>query len=203
MRASAPTRSPPASRSRGREPVILDFATSVIAQGKTRVALNKGELVPPDSPARRRGRPTRDPRFGVNPPFGAMLAFGEHKGYGMALLCELLGGALAAGMTQHSRRVTAETHAERHAHRADRPRRARGPLSLRARDAGVRRLGQGIAAARRLRPVRIAGEPEREKFAQRTAHGVPVDATTWKEILDAARKLGVDPVAVEAAAGQA
>ena len=86
----------------GREPMILDFATSVIAQGKTRVALNKGELVPPDSPARRRGRPTRDPRFGVNPPFGALLAFGEHKGYGMALLCELLGGALAAGMTQHA-----------------------------------------------------------------------------------------------------
>ena len=27
----------------GREPMILDFATSVIAQGKTRVAHNKGE----------------------------------------------------------------------------------------------------------------------------------------------------------------
>ena len=36
--------------------------------------------------------------------------------------------------------------------------------------------------------MRIAGEPEREKRAQRTARGVPVDATTWNEILDAARK---------------
>ncbi len=34
-------------------------------------------------------------------PFGAILTFGAHKGYGMAVLCELLGGALAAGMTQH------------------------------------------------------------------------------------------------------
>ena len=51
--------------------------------------------------------------------------------------------------------------------------------------------------------VRIAGEPEREKVAQRTAHGVPVDATTWNEILDAANKLGVDRVAVNAAAGRA
>jgi uncharacterized oxidoreductase len=38
---------------------------------------------------------------------------------------------------------------------------------------------------------------------QRTAHGVPVDAITWSEILDAARKLGLDPAAVNAAAGQA
>ncbi|HEX6722051.1 MAG TPA: Ldh family oxidoreductase, partial [Burkholderiaceae bacterium] len=41
--------------------------------------------------------------------------------------------------------------------------------------------------------VRIAGEPERESRARRTANGVPVDATTWQEILNAARKLGVDP----------
>jgi uncharacterized oxidoreductase len=51
-------------------------------------------------------------------------------------------------------------------------------------------------------PVRIAGEPEREKFAQRTANGIPVDATTWTEILEAGRKLGVDQEAVRAAAGQ-
>ena len=85
----------------GREPVILDFATSMLAQGKTRVAMNKGELVPPGCLLDDQGRPTREPRFGVNAPFGALLAFGEHKGYGLALLCELLGGALAAGMTQH------------------------------------------------------------------------------------------------------
>ena len=51
--------------------------------------------------------------------------------------------------------------------------------------------------------VRIAGEPERETRAQRTAHGVPVDAITWNEILDAAGKLGLEPTAVSAAAGQA
>ena len=90
----------------GSEPVILDFATSVLAQGKTRVAFNKGELLPPDCLLDDQGRPTREPRFGVNPPFGALLAFGEHKGYGLALLCELLGGALAAGMTQHSEDIT-------------------------------------------------------------------------------------------------
>jgi uncharacterized oxidoreductase len=49
--------------------------------------------------------------------------------------------------------------------------------------------------------VLVAGEPERAARAQRSAHGVPVDETTWQEILDAARKLGVDPQAVRQAAG--
>ncbi len=87
---------------KGRAPMILDFATSVIAQGKTRVAHNKGEQVPPDHLIDHEGRPTQDPRYSVIEPFGAILTFGAHKGYGMAVLCELLGGALAAGMAQHS-----------------------------------------------------------------------------------------------------
>ena len=50
-------------------------------------------------------------------------------------------------------------------------------------------------------PVMTAGEPERASRAKRSAEGVPVDATTWSEILDAARKLGVDPAAVQREAG--
>ena len=186
----------------GSKPVILDFATSVLAQGKTRVAFNKAELVPDGSLLDDQGRPTRDPRFGVNPPFGALLAFGEHKGYGLALLCELLGGALAAGMTHHSEDVTQK-------------RILNGmlavlidPAALTDRAAFEQETLAFIDWVKASPPregfesVRIAGEPEREKLAQRTAHGIPVDATTWNEILDAARKLGVDPVAVKAAAGQ-
>ncbi len=187
----------------GSEPVILDFATSVLAQGKTRVAFNKGELLPPDCLLDDQGRPTREPRFGVNPPFGALLAFGEHKGYGLALLCELLGGALAAGMTQHSEDITQK-------------RILNGmltvlidPAALADRSAFEREALTFIDWVKASPPregfdsVRIAGEPEREKRVQRTAHGVTVDATTWNEILDAASKLGVDPGAVNAAARQA
>jgi uncharacterized oxidoreductase len=49
--------------------------------------------------------------------------------------------------------------------------------------------------------VRIAGEPERESRARRMTSGVPVDGTTWQELLDAARKLGVDPQRINDAAG--
>ncbi|MEO8185793.1 MAG: malate/lactate/ureidoglycolate dehydrogenase [Burkholderiaceae bacterium] len=187
----------------GSEPVILDFATSVMAQGKTRVAFNKGELVPPGCLLDDQGRPSREPRYGVNPPFGALLAFGEHKGYGLALLCELLGGALAAGMTHHSEDATQR-------------RILNGmltilidPTALADRSTFERETLAFVEWVKASPPregfdsVCIAGEPERAKLAQRTAHGVPVDATTWNEILDAAGKLGVDPVAVRVAAGQA
>ena len=136
----------------GRPPVIVDFATSVIAQGKTRVAMNQGEPVAPGCLIDDHGRPTTDPRYTVVPPFGALLTFGAHKGYGLALLCELLGGALAAF------------------------------------------AGGG---------VQVAGDAERAHRARRTAEGVPVDATTWREILDAAAKLGVPPETVQQAAGGA
>ena len=187
----------------GSEPVILDFATSIMAQGKTRVAFNKGELLPPGCLLDDKGRPTREPRFGVNPPFGALLAFGEHKGYGLALLCELLGGALAAGMTQHSEDITQK-------------RILNGmltvlidPAALADRSAFEREALTFIdwvkasPAREGFDSVRIAGEPEREKLVHRTAHGITVDATTWHEILGAAGKLGVDPGAVKAAARQA
>jgi hydroxycarboxylate dehydrogenase B len=185
----------------GREPMILDFATSVIAQGKTRVAHNKGEPVPPDHLIDNQGRPTQDPRYSVIEPFGAILTFGAHKGYGMAVLCELLGGALAAGMTQYEapsgkKRVlngmlTVLIDPHRIADRAAYEREALAFVEWVT--ASPPREGYDR--------VRLAGDPERESRAKRMAAGVPVDATTWQEILNAAKKLGVDPQQVNAAAG--
>src|SRR5215207_5502322 len=83
----------------GKQPIVLDFATSKIAQGKTRVAFNKGAALEPGTIIDDRGEPTTDPRYTVVDPLGALLPFGEHKGSGLALICELLGGALAGGAT--------------------------------------------------------------------------------------------------------
>jgi uncharacterized oxidoreductase len=185
----------------GRPPVILDFATSMIAQGKTRVALNKGESVPPGCMLDNHGQPTTDPRYAVVPPFGALLAFGAHKGYGMALMCELLGGALAGGLTQRdadaSRRrvlngmfsvlVDPAVLAERTAFERE------ALAFIDWVQASPPREGYG--------PVQVAGDAERASRAKRSAEGVPVDGITWLEILDAAAKLGVSPAQVNAAAG--
>ena len=180
----------------GRAPMILDFATSVIAQGKTRVAHNKGEPVPPDHLIDDQGRPTLDPRYSVIEPFGAILAFGAHKGYGMAVLCELLGGALAAGATQH----TADKGQQRVLN---------GMLTVLINPAlladtavyekeALAFVDWVLASPPRegFDRVRLAGEPERESRARRLREGVPVDGITWQQILDAAGKLGVDPAAV-------
>ena len=90
---------------KGREPFVLDFATSRVAQGKMRVAHNEGRKVEPGYLIDEQGRPTTDPGVVVVPQanglFGALMTFGEHKGYGMAVACELLGGALTGGGTWH------------------------------------------------------------------------------------------------------
>ncbi len=189
----------------GRPPFILDFATSTLAQGKARVAHNKGEEVPPDCLIDDAGRATRNPRFAVVEPLGAILAFGAHKGYGMAVLCELLGGALAAGLALHG-------HTS--GHTTSQQRVLNGMLTVLIDPAA---LGDGDAFEREAQAfvesllasppregfdaVRLAGDPERAFRAQRLAEGVPVDATSWQQILAAAARLGVDPAEVARSAG--
>jgi uncharacterized oxidoreductase len=176
----------------GEAPFILDYATSAVAQGKLRVAHNKGEKVPPGRLIDDQGRPTDDPRYAVVPPYGAMLPFGEHKGSGMAIACELLGGALTGGGTWHYGESTKQ-------------RVLNGMLTILIDPA---RLGTAPAFERETRAfldwlragrvapgfdkVRIAGDPEREYRAKRSRDGIPVDATTWREIEKAAEKLKLD-----------
>ena len=185
----------------GRPPVILDLATSVIAQGKTRVAHNKGVDVEPGCLIDDQGRATQDPRYSVVPPFGALLTFGGHKGYGLATMCELLGGALAAGMTQRvgdssKKRVLNGMFSV-----------ILDPAALGDRSAFEAEALAFIdwvkasPAREGFGPVQVAGDAERASRAQRSEQGVPVDGTTWQEILDAAASLGVAPAAVNAAAG--
>lgn len=189
----------------GRPPVILDFATSVIAQGKTRVAHNKGEPVEPGQLIDDQGQDTTNPRYTVIPPYGALLTFGgaqgAHKGYGLALMCELLGGALAAGMTCHEP--------------ADgRMRVLNGMLSVLMDPAALGSTSafedqaqaflqwvQQSPGREGFGPVQVAGDAERASRQQRTAQGVPVDGTTWQEILAAADSLGVPAALVNQAAG--
>lgn len=172
-------------------PFILDMATSAVAQGKIRVAHNKREKVPPEWLIDDKGNPTPDPKFGVIEPFGALRTFGLHKGYGLAVVCELLGGALTGGGTWHSE---------------DRSKKRvwNGMLTILI---DPKRLGTADAFATettafleslRKSPtapgvdkVRIAGEPERETRARRERDGISIDDNTWTDIVAAGAKLKV------------
>ena len=93
----------------GREPILLDFATSAIAMGKVRVALNKGVSLPPDCVLDKDGHGSTDPHV-IFPPAGvtrgALLPFAGHKGYALGMVCELLGAALTGGETTRPANLT-------------------------------------------------------------------------------------------------
>jgi hydroxycarboxylate dehydrogenase B len=178
----------------GREPFVLDFATSRVAQGKMRVAHNEGRQVEPGYLIDEQGRPTTNPGVVVVPQpggmFGALLAFGEHKGYGMAVACELLGGALTGSGTWHR---PADNH------RAV----INGMFTV---VVDPRKLGtqasfesEALAFVDWLKQsppapggegVLLAGEPERRARREREAKGFVVDDQTWGEIVAAAGKVG-------------
>ena len=175
----------------GQMPIVLDFATSRIAQGKARVAHNKGEPVAPGTLLDDQGEPTTDPRFAVVEPTGALLPFGEHKGSGLALVCELLGGALTGGATW---RVPSDGRRQI----------LNGMLSILIDPHALgtaEHFRQEVQAyvdwhtasppARGVDRVLIAGEPERAMEAQRRRDGVPVDAATWAQIAAAGTRVGV------------
>jgi len=184
----------------GQPPMILDMATSAVAQGKIRVAHNKGEKVAPGLLIDDKGNPTVDPRYGVIEPLGALTTMGLHKGYGLAVACELLGGALSGGGTQHT--------GERSKKRV-----LNGMLSILidpARLGTADFFGREAAAfidwvkqsppAPGFDKVRIAGDPERETRLKRARDGILVDATTWGDILAAGEKVGLAAEQTERAA---
>jgi uncharacterized oxidoreductase len=179
----------------GAKPFVLDFATSRVAQGKMRVAHNKGERMPPGYLIDEQGRPTDDPGVVVVPQpnglFGALMTFGEHKGYGMAVACELLGGALTGGGTWHRPADTARSVFN-------------GMLTVLidpaklGTQASFEQEAQGFVEWLRQSPpgagfdqVQIAGEPERAARTVRERDGVVVDDATWGEIVAAGAKVGV------------
>lgn len=176
-----------------REPFILDFATSRVAQGKMRVAHNEGRQVEPGTLIDEHGHPTTDPGVVVVPQsnglFGALMAFGEHKGYGMAVACELLGGALTGSGTWH--RPADQARAVVNGMLTiliDPARLGTRDTFLQEASAFVDWLRQSPAAAE-SDGVQLAGEPEREARVQRAQAGITIDDQTWAEIEQAGLKV--------------
>ena len=170
-------------------PVVLDFATSRVAAGKLRVAMNEGKKMPPGTLLDEQGNDATDPSvfYRAN---GSMLPFGEHKGSGLALACELLGGVLTGGGAMQG---NIPNHGIKN-----------GMFSIvldPARFGDMAWMRQEMEAligwvkSSPPRPgidrVMVAGEPERRSREQRLAAGIPVDANTWKELVEAAQLSGV------------
>jgi ureidoglycolate dehydrogenase (NAD+) len=74
------------------DPVLLDMAMSVVARAKIRQALARGQSIPATWATDREGRPTTDPKAALD---GFLLPVGGYKGYGLALMVDLLAGVLS------------------------------------------------------------------------------------------------------------
>jgi uncharacterized oxidoreductase len=181
----------------GEPPFILDMATSAVAQGKIRVAHNKREKVSPDWLIDDAGKPTADPKFGVIEPFGALRTFGLHKGYGLAVVCELLGGALTGGGTWHSDDRSKKRVWNGMLTILIDPKRMGTADVFGAETTAFLESLRRSPVAPGFDKVRIAGEPERETRAKRERDGIAVDDNTWTEIVAAGAKLKVEKALLE------
>jgi len=163
---------------------VLDMATSVVAVGKVRVAKNKGEQVAPGTLLDAKGEPTTDPNVMFEEPFGAVLPFGGHKGGGLALINELLAGVLTGGRT-----MRAETCPESGAIINNMLSVIIDPAKLIDNDFYNDELDAALKWVKASKPidpaapVLVPGEPEQLTKRERERNGIPIDDTTWEEIL--------------------
>jgi uncharacterized oxidoreductase len=164
------------------DPILLDFATSRVAMGKVRVANNSKKPMIEGALLDHAGKPTTDPSVMYTQPRGAVLPFGEHKGSGLALVCELLAGAIVGSAT-----VSTMTPPDRGI--------INGMLSividpakLSARDSMMAEIDAMIGFVKSAKPadpdlpVLVAGEPEQITKAARIANGIYVDDETWAQL---------------------
>jgi len=77
------------------EPLVVDLALSVASRGKVLERAQRGEPIPEGWAVDREGRPTTDPKAALE---GALLPIGGGKGLALAVLVEVLAGALAGGV---------------------------------------------------------------------------------------------------------
>ncbi len=182
-------------------PVVLDFATSAVAEGKVLVASNGGKPLPADALIEPDGTLSGDPhtlygeyaQVGPRSPangLGAIRAFGDHKGSGLAFMCELLAGAFTGGGCSGPV--------------GERGRIANGMLSIYisprhfGTEAAFKQAAEEyVTWVKSCRPaapggeVLAPGEQEARLRAERLAHGVPLQPDTWASIVACARNLGV------------
>jgi uncharacterized oxidoreductase len=169
-------------------PIIVDMSTCTIAEGKIKVAFNKGSKVPDGCILDGEGRPTDDPRaFYASPP-GAILPLGAHKGYSLSVVAEVLAGALTGGACSHFG--------------VDRV--ANNMLTIffdppffQSADGFAAEIDGFIAHVKSSKTVTpdgeilMPGEPEARARVRKMRAGIEIDEKTWGQIVATAESLGV------------
>ena len=173
-------------------PLVLDITTSVVPEGKVRVALNRGTELPEGAVVDAEGRPSRDPRAYYGPPAGALLPIAAHKGAGLCMMIDLLAGALTGGGCSDPR-VDGKGNNMLAVFIA--PERLSGGEALRDEARDLALWMKSAAPLRAGDEILVPGELEARCRAARMERGVPLDGETLRQIAAAAASLGVAPLA--------
>jgi uncharacterized oxidoreductase len=179
---------------RGAAPLLVDISTCEIAEGKIRVAFNKGLKVPNGSIIDSQGQPTNDPRVFYADPPGAILPFGGHKGYGLGIMVEMLAGALTGGGCS---RLGVPRLEQAMLTIAIDPRKFQPEDAFAAE---VRQYIDFVKSSRTVMPggeILMPGEPEERNRTARTRDGIELDDMTWGQITDTANSLGISATEIQ------
>jgi len=182
---------------KGKEPIVLDFATSQVAMGKVRVANNKKVQMEAGLLINATGDDTTEPGVMYNPPFGAILPFGLHKGGGLAVICDLLAGALTGGKTHSPRTIKDGTDIVNNMLSI-----IIDPAAMGGTQAFEDEVETFITWVKSAKPrpgvpeVLAPGEPERARKLDREKNGVPIDSTTWQQLLEVARTVRLNDIEI-------
>ncbi len=182
----------------GKAPLLLDFATSEIAYGKTRVAWNKGLNVAEGALIDNHGQPTREPAVMHQSPFGALLPFGRHKGYALAAMCEILGGALSGGRTTYPETLQSSKDAIFNCMTTiilD-PNAFGAPQMHQEAEAFIDWVKSSPPSGDEV--IKVPGEWEETNRQKRQQSGIPIDRQSWQDIIAAARIAGMPDAEIPA-----
>ena len=179
----------PAANNHGR--FILDFATSIVAMGKTRVAFLAGKHFDEPVIIDRNGNETADPAPMWREPRAALMPMGRYKGAGLCFACGLLAGLLSKGGT------IADKHPRDGAIVNNMTSFVIDPAALcdlawmkEEMDAMIDYV-KASPQPNPENPVLMPGEIERIRTADREAHGVEISDGEWAAIIKTCRDAGV------------
>ena len=167
----------------GGDPIILDMALSVAARAKIRDLAARGETMPEGWATDAEGRPTTDPQAALK---GFLLPVGGHKGYGLAVMVDLLAGLLSgAAYLTHVRAWDKDPGIAQdlgHVFIAIDTARLGPQEWLKERMADFANILHDTPAADPARPVLLPGEREMAAMARQRREGVRVAATDLRRL---------------------
>ncbi|MEE2753837.1 MAG: Ldh family oxidoreductase [Candidatus Latescibacterota bacterium] len=174
------------------EPLMVDMTTSVVAEGKIRVAMNRGDKVPDGWLIDYDGNPTNEPADFKGDPPGAILPLGgvvAHKGTGLSLMVEVLGGLMSGlgcangSKTMHSNGVFLNVYNIEYFTDLEEYYDEFESLIGHVKSS---RIAPGF------KEILIAGEPEYRNAVRVEEEGIEVDVRTWEQICEEAELVGID-----------